>query len=393
MNNVYHNNDTVFLYVKFICDNLVENAKFKIVHKDSNNVIEDVQWTKMEQMGNNEFYYNYQINNFINGEYQIIYIGDNENTQLHSSEKIYIVNKGLNFNNEYDSNYNVDSNIIKIYGYVYDNKLNIPIPDCDVMVIDDNNIITQSSTDYAGKWENYIYPGEYKIIFKKQNFESKELVLEINNSNSELQLDNINLSFDLNNNRGTGIYTIEDYYISKDGSPICNLYVNAFDINNPTEKIAYDITNEEGKWMLFLNDGNYLLKIYGNYNGYEYNSTLRLKVGSDGEFSFDNLSNNVIDYNYNENLITNGCGDIVVEDIVLNSNNQPIVDVQVNAFIKGKALEEKNIIAQTYTDLDGKWQLNLKEGKYIIEYYHPYFQTITEEREVKTNEICSKECK
>lgn len=383
MDNIYYNNDTIFLYVKFICDNLVENAKFKIIHKHNNDIIEDVPWTTMEHMGNNEFYYNYKINNFINNEYQIIYIGDNKNTQLHSSEKIYVINKTLNFNNEYNSNYNIDSNIINIYGYVYDNKLNIPIADCDVIIMNDNNIITQSSTDYSGKWNNYIYPGEYKILFKKQNFEDQDIILEINNSNTEVQINNINLSFNLNDNKGNGIYTIEDYYISKNGNPICGLNVDIFDSNDPLNKLASDITNEDGHWAVFLNDGNYLLKIYGNYNGYEYNTTLRLKVNTNGEFKFDNLSNNIVNYNYDENLITNGCGDIIVEDIVLNSNQQPIVDVQVNAFNKGVPLEEKNIIAQTYTDLDGKWQLKLKAGKYIIEYYHPYFQTITEEREVK----------
>ncbi|MFW6015068.1 MAG: hypothetical protein ACOCRK_01370 [bacterium] len=75
---------------------------------------------------------------------------------------------------------------------------------------------------------------------------------------------------------------------------------------------------------------------------------------------------------------------IKINDKVLDGNNDPIVNVQINVFNPDDDLLDSNILKQEYTNPKGEWELELKPGEYIIEYFHPKFKVFTEK--IKVNE-------
>ena len=176
-------------------------------------------------------------------------------------------------------------------------------------------------------------------------------------------------------NRGNGMYSIKDTYTMKNGGPLPNLNIKIYSSLNPSLIIAEDITDEEGNWNCFLNPGNYLMKINGIAFEETYNKIFRIKVFENGRFKFEDIKKNVVI----QNTTNNGVGNIVITDIVLDKNSNPIVDVQVNAFLSS---DLNNMICQDYTDLQGNWTLKLNPGSYTIEFYHPMFAVFSEVRTI-----------
>lgn len=76
-----------------------------------------------------------------------------------------------------------------------------------------------------------------------------------------------------------------------------------------------------------------------------------------------------------------------IKDTVVDENGNPIVNVQVNIYHKGSHFVDSNIIMQEYTDPNGNWEFELKQGEYIIEYFHPKFNECYEEISVVDNKI------
>lgn len=73
---------------------------------------------------------------------------------------------------------------------------------------------------------------------------------------------------------------------------------------------------------------------------------------------------------------------VKIEDKVVDENKKPIVNVQINFFKPDDDLIDSNIIVQNYTNPKGYWNIEINPGKYIIEYFHPKFETYTEKIEI-----------
>jgi hypothetical protein len=372
MSNVYFKGDNVFLYVQFTDPN-VTDVKVRILHDKGGTIYEDLKWTVMQQMGADEYFYNYKIpfsTDF--GQYQVVYSGSINGKLAYVMEVFHVIIKSDKYQNS-----------TKIYGYVNDIKTNVPLSDVIIQVTDtmSNQFVMQSLTNSDGYWESYLYPGDYQFKFKKFGYNDMDISVQIGDEQSEMQFNNIGLESTLSASKGHGVYQIKDKYVTKQGTPLLGLNVRFYNISNPTISIAEDITNNDGEWECFLDSGMYLMKVSGSNLGKDFNKTFRIKVDQDGKYSFDDLSKNVA-ITTEGNYIDNGKGSVLVTDQIADKNGNPIIDVQVNAFKAGDQLVDSNIIAQDYTDPQGKWKLNLDPGKYVIEYYHPKFKVFTEERTI-----------
>ena len=328
-------------------------------------------WTDLNEISNNEYSYNYKIPfNGSLGQYQVIYVGQIEDKDAHAMETFHVINKSENF-----------INAIKLYGYISDIRTNAELLDCSVKIIDmnTNEVVSQSLSNEQGYWEGYVYPGEYVFRFSKNGFIDLEINAQIGDEHNEMQFNNIGLESEIYKKKGNGIFTVEDKYTLKNGQPLVGLQIKISNIVNPKEVTAEDVTNDSGEWQCFLDSGDYLVKINGRCFGKDFDKTLRLKVNNQGEYNFDDLSKNTAMI-AEQNYISPGEGAIEVKNEIKDRYGNPIIDVQVNAL---RPNNMNDIIAQTYTNINGQWILNLDPGNYIIEYYHPKFKTITEKITVK----------
>ena len=275
-------------------------------------------------------------------------------------ESFHVINKSEQY-----------QNAIKLYGYVNDDINNIALGNVSIEISDYDQIyFTQSFTKENGYWEAFIYPGEYILKFKKQGFLEAIVNVQIGDENNEIHFNNITLESERIKTCGNGTYEITDSYVLKNGIPLDGLTVKAFDIMNPTEIVAMDITDNKGCWKIFLDPGFYFLKVIGNSMGNEFDKTFRLNVSDDGKYSLDDMNDNKA--SVKEDYISQGNGSICYSDIINDKYGNPIVDVQVNAY------KDNKIIAQCYTNIMGKYELYLDPGEYIIDIYHPSFKEIAE---------------
>lgn len=345
----------------------------RILHDDNGTIFEDLPWTTMKCMNDNEYFYNYIIpyDAFI-GQYQIIYKCEYDDKTAYSMETFHVIAAS----NDYEDT-------VKVYGYVLHGKTSMPIEDARIDIIsqDTGTKAYQSLTDREGKWEAYLYPGMYIFSIEHAEFGTANISAEIGDEKNELQFSNIDLDSD-DTSSGTGMFRVFDKYITKNGTPLNNLTIDIYDSLDPTTLLATAKTDDDGTWEAYLNDGIYLIKLDGTSLGQEFKRTFRLKVSDRGEYSFEDISNNRL-YTESENEPLNGDGSVTITDSVIDRYGNPIVDVQVNAYIAGTTLSDETIVAQDYTNEHGKWSLNLNPGNYTIEYYHPEFTTFTEDKEVK----------
>jgi len=372
MSNFYFRGDNIFLYVKFKNDNNelidVENPIVKIRHDRNGDIIEDLIDFQLVRLNKGEYFANYLIDYDADySNYEVTYIGYFEGKEAKVVEEFRVIPKS-----------NIYENTIKIYGFVNQLRTGYPLIGVDVEIIslDNNDVVFSTYTKIDGTWEANIYPGEYIIKFNKFGFISQEITFQIGLEHNSIQFENVSLELENSVSNGNGIYLIEDKYVTREGMPIEGLLVKAFSILNLNEMVGQCETNDEGKWSLFLDPGIYLLKVTGNIFDDEFDQTFRLKISDEGHFSFENLNDNVATLSQDD-YIDNGNGSVHITDVVIDNNGNPIIDVQVNAFIKGNL---NKIIAQDYTDPSGRWNLFLDPGTYTIEYYHPEFDSYMEDR-------------
>lgn len=378
MPNLYHRGDNILLYVKFKDEKnnpiMVENPSVQIRHQRNGEIIDDLydnypDGFPLTPLGmSNEYFANYIIEHTADyATYEVTYTGLYENKLARVVEEFRVV-----------PNSDMFENVIKVYGFVNQLSTGYPMIGVSVQVelSDESEVISQSYTKEDGGWESYVYPGEYKVTFNKFGFLPQEFVFQIGLENNEIQFDNVALELESRLIKGNGVYTITDKYTTREGMAIIGLSVKAYSVFDLGTPAGEDTTNEEGKWEIFLDSGIYLLKVNGIVFDDEFDQTFRLKVSEEGDFSFEDLSSNVA-VPSDDFEVSNGNGSVLVSDTVIDSNGNPIIDVQVNAFAKGKL---NDIIAQDYTDPTGKWTLFLNPGSYTIEYYHPEFDVIMEDR-------------
>ena len=198
MENIFYLGDNVPLYIKFMDDEFnncyVSDAKVRILHEKDGEIYEDLEWTDLVQISENEYIYNYTIPLDSDlGQYQIIYVGKNTDKEACKVDTINIINKNVNYINP-----------IKIFGYVQNIKDFNNIQDVNVQIYDDNNQrVFTTKTNIDGYWESYIYPNKYNFLFQKVGFKDCSINVEINEEMNEQQFETIGLYL-LNDTRGNG---------------------------------------------------------------------------------------------------------------------------------------------------------------------------------------------
>lgn len=378
--NLYRRGDTVFLYVKFKNQNgqpatNVVNPMVRIVHEKNGNIVDDLPWTNLNKFSDSEYIYSFKIPYDADyGLREVLYVGEVDGKIARVIEDFHIVPTST-----------LGDNILKITGLVHQLRTGYPLIGVNIKVtnLDDSEVFAETFTKDDGSWECYLYPGEYKFVFSKFGFKPVTQIVQIENSENgktEFIFNNIALESELDSKKGNGIYIVNDRYVLNNGIPLNNLKVecyNILDLNSGP--IAEDITNDDGEWQLYLDPGMYMLKVYGNSMNQDFDYIFRLKVEDNGEFHFENISSNIAVANEDTNL-TQGNGSIKVEDYVQDHKGNPIIDVQVNVFHPN---DLNTIIAQDYTNVEGKWTVYLDPGEYVFEFYHPEFEVITENRTIK----------
>lgn len=369
--NIYNLGEQIFLYAKFentIQSSFINEPTVRIIFIKNNNVIEILN-DKMQTNDYISYYYNFILPNDLNlGQYQVIYSGFVNGQENKIFESFYIVN-----NSE-------DVNPIRLFGYVYDSKTHKYIEDVEVNIINEtDNVTYYTVNNLIGQWECYVYPGDYKFIFKHKGYKTQEILAKVNDTLQEIEFNNVIMEEVTDDFKGNGIFEIKEQYILKDGQPIENLNINIYNVNNLNELLVDTKTNDDGEWTAYLDEGLYFLKIFGNVFGKEYDKCFRLKVKNNGTFTFEDISKNKTN---NETIFyPNGNGICKYIDYLYDKNNKPIPDVQVNI------LNGDNIKYQYYTDTEGKFEFNLDKGTYTFEFYHPSFKTVTKTIEINEDYI------
>lgn len=373
--NIYNLGEQIFLYAKFENDlskaTFINEPTVKIIFIKNGETIEVLN----EKMLTNDyisFYYNFILPKDLDlGQYQVIYSGfvnDKANTIF---ESFYVVNNSEAINP------------IRLFGYIYDSRTHEYIQDVDINIINvQDNTTYYTVNNLIGQWECYVYPGDYKFIFKRKGYKTQEVFAKVNDVLQEIEFNNVIMEEITDDFKGNGLYEIKEQYILKDGQPIENLSINIYNVNNLNELLVNTKTNDDGEWTAYLDEGLYFLKVFGKVFNRDYDKCFRLKVKNNGTFTFEDISNN----KSNENTIfyPNGEGRFKYIDYLYDKDNRPIPDVQVNI------LNGNDILYQYYTDTEGKFEFNLDEGKYVFEFYHPSFKTINKTIEIKEDYVGEK---
>lgn len=363
MSKLYYRGDIIFLYVKFYDSNNnvaknVNNPQVRILHESMGNIYEDLEWTNLKHLNRNEYYLNYKIpEDSKYGLYDIIYYGEIDGKEATIIETFHIINKSEQY-----------KNAIKIYGDINDGRNKIPLSNVNVQIMTSDGLYnTESYTHENGYWESYLYPGEYICKFFKEGYKEIVTNIQLGNESTEIQFNNISMESTIPNINGNGIYEIKDSYILKNGIPLDNLKVDAYNLMEPETICATNITNNKGEWKLFLDTGYYFLKVTGNSMNQNFDKTFRLKVEDDGKYELEDMDNNKA-VAKNESYLSNGNGSQKYTDTIFDKSGNPIIDVQV------VMLKNNQPIAETYTNAAGKFEFNLDSGQYCLDIYHPSFK-------------------
>ena len=360
MSNRYFKGEKVLLYTKFYDENgnipdNIDNARVRILHENNGKIYQDMNWTELKNIGGNEFFSKYNIPfNSDNGIYHVFYEAKINGNIAKNSEEFHVIEKS----EKYDA--------IKLYGYINSSYDDSAISDVGIKIRSlDGFYYTESYSYNNGYWETYLYPGEYNIIFEKEKFETLDTIFELGTEDNEVQFNNITLKSFKKKECGEGICCVSDTFTLKNGIPLNGLEVKVYDIENINEVYAKCVTNNDGEWKVFVDPGFYLMKIEGNSMNEYFERSFRLRVDDDCKYDIDDMNKNTI--KATEKYMSNGDGPIDYIDKVIDKNNNPIPDVQVNIIVGSR------IIAECYTDITGKYIFHLYHGRYTVRMYHPNY--------------------
>lgn len=133
-----------------------------------------------------------------------------------------------------------------------------------------------------------------------------------------------------------------------------DVVINVYDRN---EKVGSTVSDINGDWQLELEPKVYIFS-FTKVN----RIPLRLVVliPCDKEISF--FQKVVLE---KVNYVSEAQGSILYQDVVLDENNSPVSNVQIQFFIEN----QKEVVAEAVTDLEGKFSVFLKPAKYDMVLY------------------------
>lgn len=380
MSKIYHRGQDLFLYVQFKDEmnnpiNVI-NPRFQISYEKEGDYHYLVEGEELFPLNGiqGEYCYNFQLPEDAEyAMYDIEYSANtNDNKVARVSENFHIIPRSEKY-----------QNAIKVYGFIHQAKVGYPLISASVRVelLDSSKVVSESYTNFDGRWESYLYPGEYVFTFEKFGFRSEEIIAQIGLEHNEIRFDNVTLESENDVNNGNGVFTISDSFITREGTQLEGLSVKALDVfklGTSNEVVAEDKTDENGEYRIYLDPGVYLLKVNGNSLLEDFSQTFRLRVEENGKFSSESLTQNV-GIAIDDVVVDQGNGSVTVEDYINDAMGNPIVDVQICVYRKH---DLNTLIAQDYTNPAGKWTVYLEPGSYVFEYYHPEFHEFQEDRTI-----------
>lgn len=382
MSKIYHRGQDLFLYVQFKDEQNkplieIESPVFTISYEKNGDYYTLFEEQELFPLDQSQGEYCFNISLPENAEYSIYDIEYSANTVdgkvARVNENFHVIPKSEKY-----------ADAIRVYGFIHQTRVGYPLISAIVKIklVDNSKIVAESYTNFDGRWEAYLYPGEYVFEFWKFGFKSEEIVAQIGVEHTEIQFDNVSLESENEINTGNGIYTISDNFVTREGTPLEGLTVKAIDvlkIGTSKEVAAQDITDNSGEYRIYLDPGIYLLKVNGNSLLEDFSQTFRLRIEDNGKFALENLTQNV-GVPADDLMVDQGSGSVTIEDYIKDTNGTPIVDVQICVYRKN---DINTLVAQDYTDPAGKWAVHLDPDTYIFEYYHPEFHEFQEEKQVK----------
>lgn len=351
----FYKGDISTLYCEFKKDDKVvqvKNPKVRVLHEYNDNVYEDLPWKPMESFDDG-YAYNFDTNVCENyGKYVIVFSGEYNEEQLNILDSFNIIARNTE-----------DNNTIYLYGFVNDINSNRIIKDVKVKIVDleNNNIVYQTTTDEDGKWESKIFPSDYEFIFSLDGYEERTVRAQIGDENEEIQFNNIGLEKKSDASLGTGIFKIEDEFTSKNHMGISNISIFIFTMNDLKNPFIQTSTDDKGKWKVFLDNGNYIMKI-SLPSGVE--KKFQLNVYNDGSKTIEEIktkSTQIVN-----KVLDNGHGTEELTDYILDAHGNGIQNALVQAYKYNPTLDDYELECQDNTTLEGQFNLNLNKGKYKL---------------------------
>ena len=347
--------DTKSLYCEFKKDGQtvkVNNAKVRVLHEYNDKVYEDLPWQDMTAFDGG-YVYNFDTNVCSNdGKYVIVYKGDYDGETLNVIDEFNIVPQNLE-----------DNNSIYVYGFVNDINSNRIIKNAKIQVIslENNNTVYQTSTDEDGKWEAYIYAGDYEFRFGCKGYEARSVRAQVGDENKEVQFNNIGLEKEADKSLGTGMFKIEDKFTAKNDMGIPNITMEIFTANNLETPIVTTVTDKKGKWKAFLDDGGYIVKITLPSG---LTKKFQMNIYNDGSMVMEEIK--IKETKVNEPKVDNGNGSEQLVDFVLDAHGNGIPDVSVKAYRYNQETDSYELECKDYTTQEGQFELHLNRGKYKL---------------------------
>lgn len=348
--------DTKTLYCEFKNDKgnvvKVSNAKVRVLHEYNDRVYEDLPWQKMTEFDEG-YVYNFDTNVCENdGKYVVVYQGEYEGSPLNILDEFNIVPQNLE-----------DNNAIYVYGFVNDINSNRIIKDIKVQIIslENNSTVYQTTTDEDGKWESHIYAGDYEFRFGKDGYESRSVRAQVGDEHKEIQFNNIGLEKETDKSLGSGMFKIEDEFTAKNNMGISNINIEIFASQDLKTPIVTTKTDSKGKWKAFLDDGGYVMKITLPSG---LTKKFQMNIYNDGSKSLEEIK--IKESKAVKQKIDSGHGSELLTDFVLDAHGDGISDVSVEAYRYNQDEDCYELECKDYTTQEGQFELHLNRGKYKL---------------------------
>lgn len=159
-------------------------------------------------------------------------------------------------------NGNAGTNLISVVGVLNDNN-NSPLDKVQISATQSNEEIARTNSDPNGQWGLRLAPGDYNLHINREGYLAQLREIKVPSDQSWVNLDTIELKPKTETiDQGDGNRKVTDTVKYRDGGPLLNVRVRAYDINDPDKIIAQDYTDETGRWILYLDPGRYKITFY-----------------------------------------------------------------------------------------------------------------------------------
>lgn len=158
-----------------------------------------------------------------------------------------------------------------------------------------------------------------------------------------------------------------------DDTPQANIRVRALDTTTKLPLVE-NFSNADGEWYLYLDPGTYIFEFAGvvdSQDGFiqqEIEATVA-STPSQQDFSIISIPQTVIDQGNGSKIVGWNGSSWTYGLEAITTFESPVEDVRVRAWLQGVALTEANLLAQHYTDSEGKYTLYLNPGDYILKFW------------------------